>query len=132
MFDYSGTWREHDERCEWSSAGYYKWDVDVVTKKSATFFERQEHTLAYNNPQCTGTVLHTIPKEVEYLSVVGQGQLADGTRVDLIDEKRHPNGPVVEKCVAVIQDGKLFSECHDAPRGYPTYVERHEWDVRLP
>lgn len=132
-FDYAGVWMEHDERCEWSqSAGQYELDVDVITRVSEGVYQRSEVDRYFNNAQCSGTPARSVTTSVEYFYVVGQGQLADGTAVDLIQETAQLGGAVKERCVAFVQDGKLFDECNDVPRPYPTQIKRTEWDVRLP
>lgn len=132
LYDYTGTWVEHDERCEWHAAsGQYDKDVDVITRAGDGVFQRQEITNYYANAQCAGAALRSVVTSVEYWYVVGHAQLADGTAVDQIHETAQAGGAVRDKCVAFVQDGKLLRECNDADEAFPQTVDRHEWDVRL-
>lgn len=133
LYNYAGTWVDHDERCEWSSsANLYDQDVDVITRLSDGQFKREELTRYFSNAQCSGTAVRSTTKSVEYLNVVGQGQLADGTRVDQIHETAQPGAAVREYCIAFIQNDRLYEECNDAPRPFPTTINRNEWDLRQP
>ena len=131
LYDYAGNWVEHDERCEWNaSAAQYDKEVDVITRTADGVFQRQETTNYYADGQCAGAVTRSVVTSVEYWYVVGHGQLADGTRVDQIHETAQAGGAVRELCVAFVQDGKLFKECNDAGRAFPTAIDRTEWDVK--
>ncbi|MDO5288423.1 MAG: hypothetical protein Q4F13_02140 [Pseudomonadota bacterium] len=131
LYDYTGTWVEHDERCEWNTASsQYDKDVDVITRVGDGVFQRQEITHYYADAQCAGAVVRSAVTSEEYWYVVGQGQLADGTAVDQIHETAQAGGAVREKCVAFVQGGALLRECNDADEAFPTAVDRTEWDVK--